>query len=511
MKTEESAKELKSHRAKELLFAKEPKSQRAKELSPGFSLLELLIYMALIAIIMVAIIGIFTAVNGGRGRNEVQSAVNSNLRFAVEKIEDDLRAATSISTPVPAGISSNILQMTTASGTVIYCVSSGTLWRAATSTPGVSAWSVTTKIPAPLYNAPAVANNGYMYTFGGTQAAGGGTSTVYYAPINATGSMGVWSSTAALPNNGWENGPVLVNNNYFYLTGGFAYTPNAPTSSVFYTSSTSNGALNPWLITTKLPTSTQDAGGVISGGYIYHVGGYIAGAATSTVSYAPINATGSVGAWSGTAALPATVGHEGVVASNGYIYSIGGFSGGAYLSSAYYTSSTSNGALNAWQAGAALPSLIGDATTVVSNGYIYSIGGYTTGSVATTTVFYAPISATGSVGSWATAVALPSALGKYSRFGVAWNGYLYTVGGSPDNGTTNTSTVLYAPIICQGDAITDSTVLVNSSVFTRLENTNATLGKTEVSIQADLVLSYNGTGPDEQYSEEKVTTVAMRN
>src|ERR1700687_479214 len=110
----------------------------------AFSLLELLIYMALLSLIMVVIVGIFIGVNTGRGRSEVQSEVNSNLRFALQKIEADLRAATSVATPTPAGISSSILQMTTASGTVIYCVSSSTLWRATTITPGVMAWGTTT-------------------------------------------------------------------------------------------------------------------------------------------------------------------------------------------------------------------------------------------------------------------------------------------------------------------------------------------------------------------------------
>jgi len=61
------------------------------------------------------------------------------------------------------------------------------------------------------------------------------------------------------------------------------------------------------------------------------------------------------------------------------------------------------------------------------------------------------------------------------------------------------------------DAITDSTVTVTSAAFTRLENTNMVLGKTIVSIKVDLTVSYAGTGPEEQYSEEKITTVALRN
>jgi hypothetical protein len=54
-------------------------------------------------------------------------------------------------------------------------------------------------------------------------------------------------------------------------------------------------------------------------------------------------------------------------------------------------------------------------------------------------------------------------------------------------------------------------VNVTNATFTRFENTNSILNKTAVSIQADLTLSYNATGPEDQYSEEKITTVALRN
>jgi type II secretory pathway pseudopilin PulG len=99
----------------------------------GFSLLELLIYMALLAMILPAVAAIFLTVNSGRVRNEVRSAVDSNLRFAVDEIGNDVRSATSVTVPAN-GASLNSLTLITASGTVTYCVASGTLWRTATST-----------------------------------------------------------------------------------------------------------------------------------------------------------------------------------------------------------------------------------------------------------------------------------------------------------------------------------------------------------------------------------------
>jgi hypothetical protein len=105
---------------------------------------------------------------------------------------------------------------------------------------------------------------------------------------------------------------------------------------------------------------------------------------------------------------------------------------------------------------------------------------------------------------------LPSAIDSHSA--VENNGYIYTTGGYATGGNGGvTSTIFYAPTVCNGNAITDSTVLVNSSVFTRFENTNSILGKTAVSIKIDLSLNFNATGPENQYSQEEVTTVALRN
>src|SRR5712692_7359377 len=59
---------------------------------------------------------------------------------------------------------------------------------------------------------------------------------------------------------------------------------------------------------------------------------------------------------------------------------------------------------------------------------------------ATSSVYYTPISSTGTVGIWSTATKLPSAISKHSA--VVSNGYVYTTGGF--DGTNPTSTVLNA-------------------------------------------------------------------
>lgn len=105
----------------------ELKNYRANEL--GFSLLELLIYLALLSLMSLVVATIFVTVIQGQGQIEVRSDVNSNLRFATEKIAQDIRAASIVGTPAGAGIAGNTLAMTVSGSTVTYCVAANQLRR----------------------------------------------------------------------------------------------------------------------------------------------------------------------------------------------------------------------------------------------------------------------------------------------------------------------------------------------------------------------------------------------
>lgn len=95
----------------------------------GFSLLELLIYVAIIAIVTLFIAGIFLILNKSRGQIEARNEVNSNLRFAIEKISQDIKAASNVSAPASAGATSTSLQIAVSGSNVIYCVADAKLRR----------------------------------------------------------------------------------------------------------------------------------------------------------------------------------------------------------------------------------------------------------------------------------------------------------------------------------------------------------------------------------------------
>lgn len=61
----------------------------------GFSLLELIIYLAIFSILLVGIVQIFLIVNQARQKVDVAVEVQQNLRLALERITNEVQAAAS--------------------------------------------------------------------------------------------------------------------------------------------------------------------------------------------------------------------------------------------------------------------------------------------------------------------------------------------------------------------------------------------------------------------------------
>lgn len=118
-------------------------SQRARKLRSGVSLFELLLYLAILSIVVLIISGSIIAINKGRGTVESRSEVNASLRFAFEKINQDIRASTAVSTPASAGATSTTLTATVSSTAITYCVASNQLRRQAGGVCSASSEAVT--------------------------------------------------------------------------------------------------------------------------------------------------------------------------------------------------------------------------------------------------------------------------------------------------------------------------------------------------------------------------------
>jgi prepilin-type N-terminal cleavage/methylation domain-containing protein len=117
----------------------------------GFTLLELILYIGILAIVMVVIVNIFVALSKGNGNVEARTDVDSNLRYALEKINQDVRAASSVTTPASAGATSSTLVMTVSGSTITYDVSSGQLRRQVNAGTPVTITPTTVTVAAPTF------------------------------------------------------------------------------------------------------------------------------------------------------------------------------------------------------------------------------------------------------------------------------------------------------------------------------------------------------------------------
>ena len=330
-----------------------------------------------------------------------------------------------------------------------------------------SAWTATGSLPTATDYSTSVAYNGYLYEIGGTQTVA--TATVDYAAITTSGTLaspGTCAGTLTAPwcaSTSTGNGSLpsatyqstsAVYNGYIYEIGGWT---TAATNAVYYAAiNSSTGAVGTWTGTGSLPTSTYAATSAVYNGYLYEIGGYTT-AATATVNYAAITTSGTLASpgtcagtltapWcastsTGNGSLPNPTYQSTSAVYNGYLYEIGGTSNGSTINATvYYAPINSNtGAVGTWTGTSSLPAGTYVATSVAYNGYIYEIGGYTTAS--TTMVDQAAIANNGAVGAWTTTTSLP--LSTQYATSVAYNGFVYEIGGF-NSGTTKTTTVDYA-------------------------------------------------------------------
>ncbi len=229
---------------------------------------------------------------------------------------------------------------------------------------------------------------------------------------------------------------------------------NATSGSLFNIDSTNgggisllannSGALHTWTTNSNsLTASTSNAGTAYANGYVYVVGGDSAGI-TTKVEYAKVNANGSLGSFATSTVLPAAREDIMVVASNGYLYAIGGNLSATAQTTSYVAKLNKDGTISDWVATTALPAGRYASGVVAYNGYIYIVGGSSTASAVGDT-YYAKQNADGTLGAWTlSANVFPAAAVRRGVNVTVANGYLYAVGGQ--SGTTSQDDLYYSKI-----------------------------------------------------------------
>jgi hypothetical protein len=341
----------------------------------------------------------------------------------------------------------------------------------------------------------AVAYNNRMYLLGGLSTSSP-VSTVEVANVNPTGTLGTWTASTSLPVTLYGHS-AQVYNDRLYVIGGASSVGGTPRNSVYYTKINSDGTLNNWIQTSSFLTGRMTNGGSFTsawGAYIYISGGCsavnVSGYCTTVQSdtqVASINADGSLDTWNTVGGVSDQRMGFSLVAWRSNIYEIGGCSAQntstgdcntAMLGTINYGSVNQDGDAStvdqsvasgtapcsgATPTGCNLPgtTYVGNmlADAVITNGYLYVIGGCTNNSCSTTSgnVAYAAISSTGTItqpatcpsgtyqgGAWCVDTTHTITGGIAASSPVIFGGRIYLVGGLDGTGNIN---ALYYTIV----------------------------------------------------------------
>lgn len=341
----------------------------------------------------------------------------------------------------------------------------------------------------------AVAYNNRMYLVGGlTTGSDTPVSTVQVADILPNGKLGTWSTSTALTSGGpgaRYGHTSVVYNDRLYILGGASAVGTAPsTSNAYYIKINSDGTLaSSWIPTSNFSGGRVTNGGmnaVVLGAYMYISGGCgtvnASGYCTSVLSdtqVASINADGSLDAWNTVGGVSSQRLGFGMIAWRDHIYEIGGCSAQNTTTGTCTTtlSTIIHGTINqdgdASTVGQSVASGVAPCSggapvdcnlpgvanvgnmlnaSVITNGYLYVIGGCTNNGCSTTSndVAYVAISSTGQMsrpatcaggsyqgGAWCVLSNVLPTSGVAAGSPVIFGGQIYVVGGLTGGANTN--------------------------------------------------------------------------
>lgn len=285
----------------------------------------------------------------------------------------------------------------------------------------LGAWTTTTALPAARRSLAVASHDGRAYAIEGFDGTFANTS--WFASFNANGTIGSWSTLSAVPLARAAHASFALNGVLYVLGGDTGVSFTADVSMVLLSVA---GNIRAWTASSPLGTAVSGHGAAVIDGYAYVTGGYTGTKSIDTVQYAPVNTDGTLGTFGTTTALPAVRNGHATVATSEHLYVIGGWDGVKRNATVYVAPLSATGGLGSWSTTTALPSPRSNIRAVIHGGRIYVAGGWD-GTIRFDDVLVAPINADGTLGTWS--VAGTFATGR-SQHGVAINdGRFYVFGG----------------------------------------------------------------------------------
>lgn len=305
-----------------------------------------------------------------------------------------------------------------------------------TQTANITPWTTNAALPATINYSQAILTRSRVYLLGGL-INGGWSAVVYTAPLNADGTLGTWTTTTSLPGTlGYSQAIVISGSNAgtarVYLLGG--QINNAASAVVYSAAINADGTLGTWITVGSLPATLKYSQAVVTTTRVFLLGGEVNGAVSSTVYTAPIHPDGSLGIWVTGTSLPATVAYSQVIATKNRVYLLGGQIAGSWSAVVYTAPINADGTLGTWSTTTSLPATVAYSQAVDTKNRVYLLGGQINGSNSAV-VYHAPINADGTLGTWVTGTSLPGTVRDSSV--VITSSRIYTLGGLVNGGHSN--------------------------------------------------------------------------
>ena len=342
---------------------------------------------------------------------------------------------TFILTTLPSGVSTGEVKIKTATGTsapLTLTLASGSLF-----SPSTIQWTKTSTMPvgvsghsasfASVQGATSTAN--FVYVTGGADSTNAPRTSVWTAGVLASGQLGAWTSTTALPTGRAFHASVVATpfnsrvkgTGFLYVLGGATDAAGTPASSIYRAPLAVDGTVGAWESLGTLPAALHSMNAVIFRGEIYVAGGSTTGnAPVANVYRARLDSLGAIGPWQTLAGLPTARSYHGLTQFGGFLYVFGGESAalppndGSAASSgtrlnevAYAKLDLRTGAINAagWVVNSAsLSKAVGKHTAVVAGGNVLVTGGlYNGAATGSSEESYAQMRTDGTVSSFSGA------------------------------------------------------------------------------------------------------------
>ncbi len=357
--------------------------------------------------------------------------------------------------------------------------------------PDVGSWELTTLFPVAAYQYDPVEYNGYVYVAGGW-APTDRTSldSVFFAALDADGSLSSWQETTPLPEP--DQGPgAAIWNGHIYVALGHG--------QIYRASIACDGTLGNWQAEA---TAAPDHGGRMSleayKGYLYVLGGHHNGTFYADVFVAPINPDGSVASWVLTTAMPEPRQHQSVHFYRGRVYIVGGITEVPHILETSYSAPVNpNGTLGAWRQEASLAHPLWYHSSVLANNRILLFGGltqYAGGPVFD--IYEGVIAENGTISAWTDTGDMPS--DYCSAPGAVYapsHGTAYLIGGVRLSDLTATAEVWHTPgTDCNVNGIPDVCDL--AAMLSEDCNENGVPDECDIAAGTSADCNTNGT-PDE--------------